>query len=1631
MTIQYVNTGSSPNAGNGDSLRTAFNKINQNFALIGEGGFGGGGGPTDRLVKNKQTLVLTTNTYDGSTTSAVIGVLDPEINQLTFGQYNQGMTIGRDGGINIDARPGSSGSIYIRGASATCGSGNLGGNVVIQAGGGAQVQIGNTPWKFEDTGTLVAAGPLESQPGSDLILSAPKNFSNYWLESGDFGIATTSTFGVSTVYDSVGNLYVFGNSYGSPDGHGGYSTDDLLVAKYDPFGNNIWQKVYRDSTPAIPPFASADSAAFDRNGNLFFIGNNEALTLSYIAKMTPDGEISSQLLIGNQITLTDIAFDKIGFNYIYVSGYQYGNSGYTVPTIVSLDENYGYLWTVAINTLYTGAIEGIVTDNYGSIYAIGFYTNVDTNVREALLVKIYYTGEVIWQKQINVSPVISDQQGWTIGIDNNSIYTVVTDLNLNGSILTKFDLDGKQIWQSFVGIGYADRGRAINFDDQNNIYISGPGVIQYQSLWMAKINPNNGTAIWMRNIDVGQGDNLYTDQLWWGGHKTSSIYKDRISLAAYSYFDVTRSVQTPNTAYMFLTQLATSGEGIGTYGNYNYRDLMAAGATVISGNYPSVDKNYAVSNPQTGAFIPALAPRSIDSYNTLTNHVYELFVSKSDWSFNNYGQIKFPDGTVQSTAYQSPSELINGNERVTLADNGTLTVPGLIKSAGTANIKIQSGDLSSVWFAQYGDQTRGNGVWGSSSVYDSAGNLYVIGTIAIAFNNTIAGVLLKYDTNGVLLWQKAFEDSSPFVTGESIAIDSGGNIWVIANNYINNLPYIVKFNSTNGNILDQFQFSNGGAMTANDFAIDTDGNFYVVGANRTTGNSFVLSFSQSHQIRWYQEFGNGLLAGFGAYGAGTGSGANAVVVNADSVYITGQYGNDSVANSSMYTARFNTSNGTQRWIVGSLSTNLVGISLDVDSSGNVYVLGGNASNKDVILCKYDQYGHTVWATVPKIPAFPFDLSLGSDGYLYLTGGDYLQTQSPEILFWVKLDTLGNPIKKGTFGSGLDGAWYFFGHRIGGFHENKISLAGYTYQSTGTAGTYYVRMLTAQLDTTYDQVPAASVNNYSYETTSTFLASDAVYYNATYGSTNNLIIDHTTTTIITTNTSNISSFNFTATNTFTSYRSILHSSNSSWEFTNDGNITFPDGTIQNTAWTGKGIGGVIQSNTPPDNASTTTLWYDTVSGRTFVYYENAWVDTSVGGGGGGSSSPLPTTTIPGFLFDNGNGSRSWANPKSLYDGVYTATLKSDGVLELPSARASYGSMSGQIRWPDYLGNASSATNIGPVLYGTAYTGLSLMSPNGSIVLGTPADSLDPYYSATSLMFKNNTLYLPTAGVIKSHHLNNDGTLSTIGDNVKIQTTNGAINTEWRFDADGTLYKNNVPFTSGGLTSITAGTGTHINTSTGNVTIWADVGSISSGTINVSSLNLTAPGPAKIVSGNDLTISAAGFISVDAPLVLSTASTSTLVDLGNLTVLPGAMVYVTDGKRGPSIDVYDGANWNSIVTAPANTGYDVARLTTVTKNNIVAQISNAGKPQISITTGTISLSWTVTYFVNSGGPGGNFAVGQSISAGTFTDIDNALTFSQTGDMAQVLLQNPNDGTVYRITYLFTVTSGKGTVVIEQLV
>ena len=86
-------------------------------------------------------------------------------------------------------------------------------------------------------------------------------------------------------------------------------------------------------------------------------------------------------------------------------------------------------------------------------------------------------------------------------------------------------------------------------------------------------------------------------------------------------------------------------------------------------------------------------------------------------------------------------------------------------------------------------------------------------------------------------------------------------------------------------------------------------------------------------------------------------------------------------------------------------------------------------------------------------------------------------------------------------------------------------------------------------------------------------------------------------------------------------------NHSWLFGNDGNLTLPDGGIIKN-YDGSTYGGsgasVTESDTAPISPNSGDLWYDTVGGRMYVYFDSNWVDTN----------PIPDTA-PNNLLVNGD------------------------------------------------------------------------------------------------------------------------------------------------------------------------------------------------------------------------------------------------------------------------------------------------------------------------------------------------------------------------------------------------------------
>jgi len=87
----------------------------------------------------------------------------------------------------------------------------------------------------------------------------------------------------------------------------------------------------------------------------------------------------------------------------------------------------------------------------------------------------------------------------------------------------------------------------------------------------------------------------------------------------------------------------------------------------------------------------------------------------------------------------------------------------------------------------------------------------------------------------------------------------------------------------------------------------------------------------------------------------------------------------------------------------------------------------------------------------------------------------------------------------------------------------------------------------------------------------------------------------------------------------------------WNFGQSGNITLPAGgdivdSNGSSVLGGGGGSSVTTGATPPVGPSLGDLWYDTESGRTYIYYDSSWIDASPSDGAAASLSTLTGVAI---------------------------------------------------------------------------------------------------------------------------------------------------------------------------------------------------------------------------------------------------------------------------------------------------------------------------------------------------------------------------------------------------------------------
>jgi Secretion system C-terminal sorting domain len=165
--------------------------------------------------------------------------------------------------------------------------------------------------------------------------------------------------------------------------------------------------------------------------------------------------------------------------------------------------------------------------------------------------------------------------------------------------------------------------------------------------------------------------------------------------------------------------------------------------------------------------------------------------------------------------------------------NGNIYISGFVDNTYTYGEIF--GDLFYNKYSTSGELLWGKTITGKAQVYnmisDTAGNIYVAANYVqsmtidnVTISTSAQGeneIVLKFDSNGTLLWYQEIADCSNF---KSVAVDSNDFLYICYDNYNNS--YVNKLDP-NGNIL--LTITQQHVNVASSVSVDNEGNIYTAG----------------------------------------------------------------------------------------------------------------------------------------------------------------------------------------------------------------------------------------------------------------------------------------------------------------------------------------------------------------------------------------------------------------------------------------------------------------------------------------------------------------------------------------------------------------------------------------------------------------------------------------------------------------------------------------------------------------------------------------------------------------------------------------------------------------------------------
>ncbi|MCL4551586.1 MAG: peptidoglycan DD-metalloendopeptidase family protein [Bacteroidetes bacterium] len=342
----------------------------------------------------------------------------------------------------------------------------------------------------------------------------------------------------------------------------------------------------------------------------------------------------------------------------------------------------------------------------------------------------------------------------------------------------------------------------------------------------------------------------------------------------------------------------------------------------------------------------------------------------------------------------------NKEEAITslaLDQNGNLIAAGYTNSFGfgTTNVLLQKYDNSGnlLWTTTWGGSV---GDAASSVATDKNNNIYIVGSTSSFGSGWYDVLILKFDSNGSLIWSKTWGGSS-YDAGYGISIDSNDNLIISAESYsFGTSAVLLKFDNNGNYLWGKSWKSTVSYDAAYSLTIDLSGNIILTGISWDYSYSpnvnkiSIIKYDKNGNLLWCRNWG--------------GSGVD------------------------------------EAWGSHVIKT---------DNSGNIYIAGRTqfgSGGADALLLKLDANGELIWSK--NWGGKDYDTNNGIDldnqGNIYTVGYTKSFTNNQSNLFLLKYDTSGNLFSSKIWNNNHDSQ----GQSIL-INQNNIYMTGISYNSSGS------------------------------------------------------------------------------------------------------------------------------------------------------------------------------------------------------------------------------------------------------------------------------------------------------------------------------------------------------------------------------------------------------------------------------------------------------------------------------------------------------------------------------------------------------------------------------------------------------